>query len=103
MVKIKIGEYERVLEEADEQWINQQINQRRSAGENVCVIVTIQETNLNLMLSTPTCGGHGFGAGRPLNSQESRILDLWKDRRMNQQDFTGGNLIAFLHQLRRLL
>jgi hypothetical protein len=41
MIKIKIGEYERMLVEADEQWINQQINRRRSDGQSICVIVTI--------------------------------------------------------------
>jgi hypothetical protein len=56
-----------------------------------------------MVLSTPTCESHGSSGGRPPNNQERRIFELWKERGLNLQDFSGGNLIAFLHQLRRLL
>jgi hypothetical protein len=37
------------------------------------------------------------------NERERRIFDLWNERGLNQQDFMGGAVIAFFHQLRRLL
>lgn len=97
MVLVKIGGTERRLEEADESWINQQINRRRAAGEIVCVVVRIDTTTAKVTLATSACGGGG--GGRPPNSEERRIIGLWRKHRLNVDDFTGGNLIAFLRQL----
>ncbi len=101
MVSVKIGGTELGLAQADEGWINQQINRRRADGEVVCVRVRIDVPPLNMALATPTCASDG--GGRPPNPDESRILDLWAKHRMNTADFTGGNLVAFLRQLERLI
>lgn len=102
MSTVKIGSDERPLEDADAQWINQQINRRRDDGEDVCVVVRINEPGVNVTLTTPNCGGGG-GGGRKANDQESAVLGLWTERGMNQTDFNGGSLVAFLSQLDRLL
>ena len=54
MIRIRIGEAERELASADENWINEQINRRRAHGQKVCVRVTVHEGDLNMELSTPT-------------------------------------------------
>lgn len=102
MIRVQIGDMERELAGADEHWINQQINRRRADGESVCVKVTINEDDFNMILSTPSCGSCG-GGGRPPNNREKRIFDLWDHRGLNDIDFTGGSLVAFLKQLMRLL
>ena len=102
MVSIRIGSEERKLEEADESWINQQINRRRADREVVCVRVTVRTGSLDLILSTPTCASGG-GGGRAPNPQEREVFDLWAKLGLNNSDFSGGNLVAFLKQLRRLL
>lgn len=102
MITIKIGSDEVTLEQADEGWINQQINRRRRESVAVCVQVNIQEPDVRMTLSTPTCSVNG-GGGRAPNQRERRIFDLWNERGLNQQDFMSGAVIAFLHQLRRLL
>jgi len=101
MVRIQIGDMERELACADESWINQQINRRRADGQNVCVRVTINKDDLNMRLSTPSCASGG--GGRPPNNREKRVFDLWDHRGLNEVDFTGGKLVAFLKQLSRLL
>ena len=101
MINIKIGNEERELEDAEESWINQQINRRRAAGESVCVRVRIKEDHLDLVLQTPTCSSSGSG-GRPPTEQEREIFDLWNKLGLNDVNFTGGNLIAFLKQLMQL-
>jgi hypothetical protein len=101
MISVRIGDNERDLAEADEQWVNQQIKRRRADGQTVCVSVTIREKGLNLVLFTPTCGERG--GGRLPNPQEKEIFDLWESRGLNDENFTGGNLVAFLKQLRHLL
>jgi len=90
------------MQEADESWINQNVNGRRSDGIMVCVQVRIQEGGADLALATPGCSS-GFGGGRPPNALEQRIIDLWNERGLNAAGFTGGNVVAFLHQLRKVL
>lgn len=102
MIRVRIGTDERdMTSDIDEHWINQQINRRRADGERVCVRVTINESGLNVVLATPTCGGGG--AGRAPNASESEVIALWLSRGLNQADFIGGNLVAFLKQLRSLV
>lgn len=102
MIKIRIENEERLLAEADEQWINQQINQRRAAGQPVCVRVIIKEGDVDMVLSTPTCGASGPG-GRAARPRESSVFDLWDRRGLNETAFTGGNLVAFLKQIRDIV
>ena len=102
MIRIQIGDMERELASADEHWINQQINRRRADGETVCIRVTLQEGDMDMVLSTPTCGASGVGT-RSARPQEKEVLDLWNQQGLNKADFTGGKLVAFLKQLRRIL
>lgn len=99
MIRIRIGDEERDYASADEQWINQQINRRRADGQVVCVRVTVRESGLDMILSTPSCKTSG-GSGRPPRPEEKRVFDLWDKRGLNDASFTGGNLIAFLRQLK---
>lgn len=101
MIKIQIGSDERRYEDASEQWITQQLRRRREDNVSTCVTVTINEPPLNMTLQTPGCSaGHG-GGGRAPNDQERRIFDLWARLGLNEPNFTGGNIIAFVKQLRR--
>ena len=100
MVTVKIGPTEKELTDADENWINQEINQLRKDKQAVCVRVRIQTDSLNLVLATPACTG---GGGRPPRPNEQKLFDLWKKRGLNEPNFTGGNIVAFLKQLRNFL
>jgi hypothetical protein len=102
MIRIRIGDMERELANADEHWITEQINRRRADGQTVCVRVTVHEGDLNMELSTPTCEARG-GSNRPPRPREKEVFDLWDKRGLNDADFTGGNLVAFLKQLKSLL
>lgn len=102
MIKIRIGEAEMELGSADESWMNQQINQRRADGLTVCVRVIVKEGDLDMILSTPACGVSG-GSVRPPRPHEKIVFDLWNQRGLNDANFTGGNLVAFLKQLKHIL
>lgn len=103
MVTIQIGgSGERKLDEAEESWINEQINRRRADDKSACVRVSIQTDSINMLLTTPSCAGGG-GGGRLPNEREKQILDLWTKRGLNAEDFNGGNVVAFLKQLERWL
>lgn len=100
MIRIRIGDEERELASADEHWINQQINRRRADGQSVCVRITVHEGDLDMVLTTPTCGTSG-GGGRPPRPREKEVFELWNQRGLNDVNFTGGNLVAFLKQIKR--
>ena len=101
VINIRIGNEERKLEDADESWINKQINRRQAAHELVCVRARIEEDGLNLILQTPACSSSGGGGRRP-NPHEREVMDLWEKLGLNQNNFTGGKVIAFLKQLMQL-
>ena len=99
MIRIQIGNNEKRLTDVDESWITQQINRRRADGQKVCVRVFIETGDINVVLSTPECPKAAYGK-RPPNKSESKILDLWEKRGLRKDDYTGGNLIAFLNQIK---
>jgi hypothetical protein len=101
VITVRIGEEERSLDDADQQWINQQINRRKDAGQAVCVRVTIRAADVDVILSTPTCA-KGVG-GRQPRPKESKLFELWNKRGLDEITFTGGGLIAFLAQAKDLL
>lgn len=100
MIEVQIGDETRVIADAPanwSKWINEQIVNRRRANVPVCVRVHIQKGQLDTWLITPDCPSSG---GRhPADPSEHEIYDLWKRHRLNQPDFTGGNLVAFLRQI----
>jgi len=102
MVMVQIGQEERTYGEADERWVSQQIAKRKADGESVCVRVTIRENDAELNLATPTCGGGG-GGGRAPSARENEIIAEWRKHNLDQSEFAGGNLVAFLKALKRLL
>lgn len=102
MVRIWIGGAERELGSVKESWINQQINRRQADGLSVCVRVTVKEGDLDMILSTPTCQA-GVSGSRPPRPRERTVFDLWNQRGLSDTNFTGGNLVAFLKQLKNFI
>lgn len=98
LIKVMIGDAEVDLSDVNESWINQQINRRRQDGIEVCVQVKINQDDLNMVLSTPTCQNTA-GAHRAPNNHERRLFELWNKMGLNSHGFSSGNLIAFLKQL----
>jgi hypothetical protein len=66
----------------------------------VCVRVWIQKSQVDIVLSTPHCPPLGGGGGS-LNLREQEIFDLWKRLRLNDPNFEGNDLWAFLKQVSR--
>ena len=98
-ILIKIGAVEKDITEADPNWINEQIDRRRADGAAVCVQVTIIRDSVDLRLSASDCPQFG-GSTRPLRTQEDEIFSLWNKLHLSDKDFSGGNLVAFLRQIR---
>lgn len=102
MNTIKIGNEQRSLADADAQWITQQINGRRKDGMLVCVVVEITAGDIDVRFATPTCGGGG-GGGRPLTMREQEALDIWQRHHLNNENFSPGDVVAFVKQVLRLI
>ena len=92
MITVTItGDSRSYPDQATENWINDQINRRRKDSQSVCVQVQVKTSGVDLNLTTPECGGGG-GGGRPPNASEQQIIDLWRQRGLSQNEFTGGNV-----------
>lgn len=101
-IRIRIGDVEHDLAQADEHWIVSQIEQRKRDNGRVCVHVLIKKSDLNLCLSTVDCNVGG-GGGRPPTEQEKEIFELWNRHGLKERSIIGGQVVAFLKQLRRLV
>ena len=99
MIKVTIGNNEKEFSKSniDTHWINQQINNRREDGQTVCARVTIDVDPVNMTLSSAGCP-RGSGGFQP-NNDQMEIIKLWEKRGLNEENFHGGNLVAFLKQL----
>ena len=100
---IRIGNETRDLATVSESWITEQINRRQADGQNVCVQVSIHTDAVRTVLSTPGCGGGGGGGFRPPNPNEQDVFELWNKRGLSTGGFTGGSVVAFIKQLKKLL
>lgn len=103
MSTIRIGNDERPLDQADPQWITQEIHGRQRDGQRLCVRVSIKTEDLNIGLTTPACGGGGGGGGRPPTQRERSVLDLWNELGLNRADFEPGAVVAFVQRVRKYL
>jgi hypothetical protein len=102
-VTVTVGGSTSPLDQIDESAIAQEVNRRRNDGVAVCVTIRVQEPGLDLILRSPECGGGGAGGGRGLNAEEQKVFALWDRHRLNTTEFRGGEVIAFLKQLRSLI
>ena len=101
MSTIRIGADTRRLEDVDESWITQQVGNRQREGSGICVEVRIRADALDLLLATPACGP-GTGGGRRPRPNEIEIIELWNRLGLGSEEFSGGNVVAFVKQLRRI-
>ena len=102
MIRVSINGEERYYEGSIEPWISQQINRRRDDNKIVCVVVTVNQDPVNLILRTQGCSpdAGGRGSSRQLTEREQDIFALWSRHGLNGAHFVGGNVVAFLKQLR---
>jgi len=102
MSSIRIGNAEKPLQDVDADWINQQINGLRHDHRPVCVMVLVNEGDINVRLQTSECSPAGAG-GRPPNHRERAIMDLWAKHHLDQSSFSGGDVVSFVKQAVRLV
>lgn len=102
MINVKIGSTERTLSEASPEWIHQQIDQRHSERASACVRIRIDEPGAIMVLTTQHCPRGTLNSREP-NRLEQSIFDLWKHNRLDEPEFKGGQLVAFLERLGTLL
>ena len=101
MVTLTIGAASRELRSArdvDASWINEQIRNRRDAGQPVCFSIGIHEPPIELNLPVGACG-NGGGGGRGLRPQEQPIVELYRKRHLDERDVETGSVVSFLRQV----
>jgi hypothetical protein len=97
MIEVQIGDIRKHLRDVQPSWINEQLARRRRDGDPVCVQVFIDKPQVRMRLASPDC--LGIAGGRAATSGEQEIFELWEKHQLNDANFTGGNLIAFLRQI----
>lgn len=103
MVSLRIGTHERQgIESLEESWVSNVIQGYKRNDEKCCVVLKIDEEDVDLKLATSDCG-LGGGGTRKFTSKEQDIIDLWTKLDLNSQSCNPGNLIAFLKQLQRII
>ena len=103
MVTVTVGGSQKSLEEALKGgWISEQFERQGTDRGSICVQVAIKRPNIDLLLSTPSCGGGG-GGNRSLTAEENRVVELWRRRGLTDLSTNPGEVQAFLRQLSQLL
>jgi len=102
-ITVTVGDLSGSLGQLDENAITNQVNKRRATGTAVCVLVRVSEpgAGVDMVLSSPGCGGGG--GGRAPNAKEAALFALWAKHHLDTNMFSGGDVIAFLKQLQRAL
>ena len=101
---ITIGGVSKALQDAGNDWIASQLNGRRKDGP-VCVQVVVKAPGVDISLATSACAssGGGGGGGRQATPEENQLFALWNEKRLNDADFSLGNLLSFVNEMRRKL
>lgn len=97
-VRIIIGTSERNLSDIEQNWVNEQITRRRQQGVPACVKVIMDLDGIDISLATADCQGLG-GLSRQLTAAEIEVVDLWNRLHLGDENFSSGNLVAFLKQI----
>jgi hypothetical protein len=82
--------------------VNQHINQRRADNHRLRAGYSSMNATRTSRFALPRAPGTVPGWRQP-DQREERIMKLWRARGLDQPDFSGGNVVAFLHQLRHML
>jgi len=101
MIRVSIAGEERYLQDADSDWVTQQVERRRKDDLPVCITVAINTPDLAITLATPECARGG--GGRAPTSREASVIELWRQMGLNSSSWAPGNLVAFLKRLRSLI
>lgn len=99
MIEVQIDSIKKDIEDVHPSWLQEQLARRRRDSEPVCVQVFIDRPQVHMRLYTPDCPS--TGGGRPATPRENEIFELWESHRLNDPEFTGNNLWAFLKQVSR--
>ena len=103
MVHIKIADSERDLADVDAQWVNEQVRHyERAHGSLPCVRVTIREPDANVTIVSAACERGLPGVWANPKPAEAEVLEWWRRLKLDAEDWTQGNLVAFIHRLRHL-
>lgn len=102
-IRIRIGQDERELTQADMHWITSRIRQEEADHGSVCIRIFIKTGDVDIILSSGGCPNMGGGGGRRATAREQEFFDLWHQFGLNANGVTGGKVNAFLERARRIV
>lgn len=72
-IRIRIGQEERDLNQADEHWITSRIRQQEADHGSVCIRVFIKAGDVDIILSSGGCPTSGGGGGERLRQKNMKF------------------------------
>ncbi|MEX0724164.1 MAG: hypothetical protein WD357_05805 [Gracilimonas sp.] len=97
MITVNICGEEKPLQEINTEWISRIINRNRIQNKPICVNVNISATTVNLNLQTLNCKGYEKAIGG--SDIENRVIHLWEELVLSQNDLSGAVLFDFLKRM----
>jgi hypothetical protein len=98
MKRIRICEAEHDLDNVDPSWIRKHVEDLRNQGSPVCVEINLHSGSVRMILATPACGPTS-AKRTEANRQERKILELWRKKHLNTDDFHVRDLIDFVERI----
>jgi hypothetical protein len=96
MISISINGEKQSDSNINQQWIAEQINNRRHIGQSICVIFKIRCGDVDVSLSGGDCPGSGNG--QPIDSFNDRtqqVIRKWQDKGFGEEPVKAGMVISF--------
>ena len=101
-VEILIGKEKRSLGSDFEQWIDEQVRNRRKANAEVEVIIEIGG-DLNLRFRCADGPQRGpVGRARKYSSKQQEVVDLWIQLNLDKEPIDLEGLLSFLDRLKSM-
>ncbi|WP_421773726.1 hypothetical protein [Gracilimonas sp.] len=97
MITITINGESQSNEYITQQWIAEQINNRRKDNQPICVKIHIDTEHANIKLSSRDCP-KGDGGGKPIEKFSKRAQQYYKEwtkRDLHDRDINPGLIISF--------
>lgn len=102
MISIRINGEEQRNANITEQWIAEQINNRKHTGQTICVVFQIRCGDINVNLSSGECPP--AGNGKPVssfNAKTQKVIKVWEDRGLREKKVNTGRVISFWKFLKK--
>ncbi|HEX6981284.1 MAG TPA: hypothetical protein VF181_00850 [Balneolaceae bacterium] len=95
MITLRINNSSQTNSNIEEQWIREQIQNRRAEGQAICVEFEVHYKDVNMIFPFGNCPSrsNGGGGGQNFSKRTWELIDFWK--RIKDREINPGLIISF--------